>query len=145
MCVARVFPQDHHDSGIHPRHFSGRAERDHSGRNIFQNCFHQFPAALALLDGLFEISRELIDLAPTFSQLLGHAIERTHQGSQFVLRLHLDAMIEIAARNFACRFSQTLNRHGHLLRKPQRDPGGAGEQDQRDRDEREQNLALESA
>ena len=71
-----------------------------------------------------------------FAQLLGHAIERAHQRAEFVLRLHVDAMIEIAARNFARRLGQRLNRHGHLLGKKQRHPRGREEQQQRDQQQR---------
>ena len=134
--------ENRHHGGIHARDLAGTIERNHARGNIFEDGFHQLAAAFALFHGLFEAARKLVDLPPPFAKLFGHAIERTDQRAQFVLRLHFDAVVEISPGNLARGLRERLDGHGYLLGKKQRDPGGGKDQQQSDERQCHQDLAL---
>ena len=115
--VARVFAENLDQSAIDARHFAGLAQGHDARGNVFENGLHQLAPPLAFLDGLFQTAREIVDLLAAFAELFRHAIERANERPQFILRLHFDPVVEIAARNFARALGERLNWHSDLLRK----------------------------
>ncbi len=92
-------------AGLTRRIVSVLIDGNYAGGNIFENRFHQRAAALQFLHGLLQVLREHINLAAAVAQLLGHPVEGTHQRFQFILRLHVDARLEIARDDFLRRLA----------------------------------------
>ena len=89
VCALRAYSPRIVTTAVFTRATSPDAVKRHHARgNIFENRFHQLAPALALFNGLLQALREFVDLSAAFAKLLGHAIERTHQRAQLVLRLH---------------------------------------------------------
>ena len=60
--VARGFAEHARDGGVFAQDAAVGVQGNDAGGDVFQNRFHQLAAALEFLNGLLEISRELIDL-----------------------------------------------------------------------------------
>jgi hypothetical protein len=131
-----LFPQELHEALRLPSAFAKHANRgrihapdgfrfvhgNDSGGNIFEDCFHQRPAAFEFLHRLLQILREDADLMSAVAKLLRHSVERADQRLQLVLRLDLYSSLVIALDDLLRCFGQRLNRDGDLLGQVQSKP-----------------------
>src|SRR5262249_3600382 len=120
-------------------------EGSYGRRNVFEHSFHELTAAFELLDGLLQVSCELIDLRTRIAQLRGHCIERFDEKAELVLSLLGNLKIEIAGRDFARSFGESLNGHGDLFREVKREPHQGKEKKDGEEDQNQQQLTFEGA
>ena len=93
-------------------------QRNHAGRNAFENRFGEAAAAF--------------ELAAVGFKLVHHFIETAHQRRQLIHRFHVHAIGEIALAHLARRAEQRGDRHADLPGQNQRDPGGDKKNEERD-------------
>ncbi len=94
---------------------------------------------------MLKIARELIDLATRIAELRGHGVERLDEEAELVLRLLGDLIVEVAGGDFARTFGKRFDRHGDLFREIERGPHQRKEKKDGEKDEDEEELALEGA
>ena len=82
----------------------------HAGRNAFENSLNMPSALLESNVGSAKLAAGAFDLAAAGLQLLGHAVERTHQVADFIGCTHIDAIVKTAARNLLRRFGERHHR-----------------------------------
>ncbi len=137
---------EHGDGGgVDAIHGTIGVERKDTGRNIFEDGFHQLAAALDFLNGLLKAIGEVVDLLARAAELAGHLVEGVDEDAELVVGARGDAVIEIAAGDLLGGFGKGLDGYGDALGKKERDPHGGEEQEQGDEREADKNLALKDA
>ena len=121
--AASRLPEDSHHRGVNAIHRAAFVHGENPGGNIFQNCFHQPAPLFDFIDCVLQAAIEILNLFAALGELRGHLVERVHQRTQLVLRLHRHPVIEVPLRNLPRRFGQRSDRHGNLLREIKRGPG----------------------
>ena len=83
-------------------------DRQHASRNAFQDRFHVLTALLDAGVGVGQFTAGVFDLMAARFQLLGHAVEGSHQIADFVRGSDFNPVVETSAGNFLGGFRQTL-------------------------------------
>ena len=92
-----------------------RVQRQHTGRNTFQDSFN-VPAPLLERDvGRTQVAAGRFDLAAAELQFFRHAIKGTHEIADLVGGCDFDAIIQPATRYFLGSLGERCHRLGHKV------------------------------
>jgi hypothetical protein len=74
--------------------------------NVFEDGFHLPAALIQFRIGSAQVAAGGFNLTATALQVLGHAVERAHQVTDFVSRTDIDSVVQASARDFLGCFRQ---------------------------------------